>query len=50
MKAGKVCTKEDPDKEAQVHPDVESVENGSDYKDSYRCLNCSLYFSVEVPC
>jgi hypothetical protein len=54
MKRGVTCTKELPDREAQIHPDAkESGEQkdgwpGGDFQ-GYKCPNCGLYFEMELP-
>ena len=53
-KRGVICTKENPDHDAQIHPDaMEEGEQQDGYPSGdiqgYKCPNCGLYFSVELP-
>lgn len=54
MKIGVTCTKDNPDHEAQIHPDAISKGDQKDGWPSgdiqgYECPNCGLYFEVELP-
>ena len=45
-----VCTKENPDRELQVHPDARCVYDGGWEQgyERYVCPNCGVRFKVEL--